>query len=116
MNELAEIRNKAYESATLFNVNTKAWHDKQFKLKEFVPGDKVLLYNSKLKLFPGKLRSRWTSLYEIVEVFSHGTVKIKNLHEWSTFKVNGQKLKVYHGGTFNAHEEVGRFTNVPNVG
>ena len=69
-----------------------------------------------MKLFPGKLHSRWIGPYEIVEVFPHGAVEIKNLHEGSTFKVNGQRLKVYHDGMFNAHKEVGQFTNVPNVG
>jgi hypothetical protein len=112
LNELAEIRNEAYESAALFKEKTKAWHDKKLKLKEFAPGDKVLLYNSKLKLFPGKLRSRWTGPYEVVEVFSHGAVEVKSLHDGSTFKVNGQRLKLYYGGMFNAHEEVARFTDV----
>jgi hypothetical protein len=112
LNELAEIRNEAYESAVLFKEKTKAWHDKKLKLKEFASGDKVLLYNSKLKLFPGKLRSRWTGPYEVVEVFPHGAVEVKSLHDASTFKVNGQRLKLYYGGTFNTHEEVGRFTDV----
>ena len=116
LNELAEIRNEAYESAALFKEKTKAWHDKKLKLKEFAPGDEVLLYNSKLKLFPRKLRSRWTGPYEVVEVFSHGAMEVKSLHHGSTFKVNGQRLKLYYAGTFNAHEEVGRFTDVSTVG
>jgi hypothetical protein len=34
----------------------KRWHDKRLKKKEFKPGDKVLLFNSKVKLFEhGKL-------------------------------------------------------------
>ena len=113
LNELEEIRNEAYESATLFKEKTKVWHDKKLKLKEFAPGNKVLLYNSKLTLFPGKLRSRWTGPYEVVEVFPHGAVEVKSLHDGGTFKVNGQRLKLYYGGAFNAHEEVGRFTDVP---
>ena len=72
----------------------------------------MLLYNSKLKLFPGKLRSRWTGPYEVVEAFPHGAVEVKNLHDGSTFKVNGQRLKLYYGGMFNAHEEVARFIDV----
>ena len=38
---------------------------------------------------------------------------MKSLHDRGTFKVNGQRLKLYYGGTFNAHEEVARFTDVP---
>jgi hypothetical protein len=115
LNELAEIRNEAYESAALFKDKTKVWHDKNLKKKEFVPGNKVLLYNSRLKLFPGKLRSRWSGPYDVVKVFPHGAVEVKNLQDGGTFKVNGQRLKLYHGGTFDAQEEVERFTEVPNV-
>jgi hypothetical protein len=112
LNELAEIRNEAYENSALFKEKTKAWHDKKLKLKEFAPGHKVLLYNSKLKLFPGKLHSRWTGPYKVVEVFPHVVVEAKSLHDGRTFKVNGQRLKLYYGGMFNAHEEVARFTDV----
>jgi hypothetical protein len=115
LNELDEIRKDAYESAALFKDKTKVWHDKNLKKKEFVPGNKVLLYNSRLKLFPGKLRSRWSGPYDVVKVFPHGAVEVKNLQDGGTFKVNGQRLKLYHGGTFDAQEEVERFTEVPNV-
>ena len=116
MNELAEIRNEAYESAALFKDKTKASHDKKLKLKEFAPGQKVLLYNSRLKLFPGKLRSRWSGPYKVVKAFPHGAVEVKNLHDGTTFKANGHRLKMYCDGEFDAQEEVNRFTDVPNVG
>lgn len=116
LNELSEIRNDAYKSTALFKDKTKVWHDKKLKLKEFVPGNKVLLYNSKLKLYPGKLRSRRTNPYEVVEASPHGAVELRNLRDGGTFKVNGQRLKVYYGGTLNAHEEVGWFTDASNVG
>ena len=115
LNELDEIRRDAYESAALFKDKTKVWHDKKLKKKEFVPGNKVLLYNSRLKLFPGKLRSRWSGPYDIVQVFPHGAVEVKNLQDGGTFKVNGHRLKMYHGGMFDAQEEVERFTEAPNV-
>ena len=57
--ELEEIRNDAYESARIYKEKTKAFHDKQLRGKNFVVGMKVLLYHSRLRLFPGKLKSRW---------------------------------------------------------
>ena len=60
LSELEEWRNKAYHSAKIYKEKTKKWHDKRIKQKEFKPGDKVLLFNSRVKLFGhGKLRSKW---------------------------------------------------------
>ncbi len=58
MNELEEIRLDAYENARIFKERTRFWHDKYIKRKEFKDGDLVLLYNSRLRLCPGKLKSR----------------------------------------------------------
>jgi hypothetical protein len=56
LSELEEWREKAYHNAKLYKERTKKWHDKRLKKKEFKPGDKVLLCNSKVKLFgQGKL-------------------------------------------------------------
>jgi hypothetical protein len=57
LQELEEIRNDSYENAAIYKAKTKAWHDKMISRKEFNVGDKVLLYQSRLRLFPGKLRS-----------------------------------------------------------
>jgi hypothetical protein len=59
LQELEEIRNDAYESARIYKEKTKAFHDKMISRKEFKIGQKVLLYQSQLRLFPGKLRSHW---------------------------------------------------------
>ena len=58
LQELEELRNEAYESSRLYKEKTKAFHDRQILRKAFTIGQQVLLYNSRLKLFPGKLRSR----------------------------------------------------------
>ena len=60
------------------------------------PGMKVLLFNSRLKLFPGKLCSKWSGPYEIVQIFLHGAVELKNPKDESVFKVNGHRVKPYH--------------------
>ena len=53
LNELEEFRNEAYENARIYKEKTKAWYDKHIVRKEFEPGQQVLLFNSRLKLFPG---------------------------------------------------------------
>ena len=59
LNELDELRNEAYENAKIYKAKTKAFHDKMISRKSFEPNQKVWLFNSNLKLFPGKLKSRW---------------------------------------------------------
>jgi hypothetical protein len=59
LSELKEWREKAYHNAKLYKERTKRWHDKRLKKKKFKPGDKVLLFNSRVKLFGhGKLQSK----------------------------------------------------------
>lgn len=93
LNELDELRREAYESSRIYK--KKAFHDKHILRKTFEPRQKVLLFNSRLKLFPGKLRLRWTGPFEVVHVFPHGAVEIKNVKTEEKFKVNGQRLKPY---------------------
>ncbi|XP_031120199.1 uncharacterized protein LOC116023344 [Ipomoea triloba] len=103
LNELDEIRNEAYENSKIYKEKTKVYHDKFILRKNFEPGMKVLLFNSRLRLFPGKLKSRWTGPFVIVEVFSHGACVIKNPKTGEQFKVNGQRLKQYFEGEPSAH-------------
>jgi hypothetical protein len=95
LSELEEWREKAYHNAKIYKDWTKRWHDKRLKKKEFKPGDKVLLFNSRVKLFRhGKLRSKWEGPFKVIEVASHGVVTLQN-DEGKLFKVNGQRLKVF---------------------
>ncbi|CAN6554873.1 unnamed protein product [Malus baccata var. baccata] len=95
LNELEEIRNDAYENARIYKDKTKKFHDAHILRKEFQPGQKVLLFNSRLKLFPGKLKSRWNGPYLVVQVHLHGGVDIQNMQTGFVFKVNGHRLKLY---------------------
>ncbi|XP_021728716.1 uncharacterized protein LOC110695793 [Chenopodium quinoa] len=97
LHELEELRMNAYDSASLYKARTKAWHDAQISKKEFLEGQKVLLYNSRLKLFPGKLRSRWSGPFQVSKVFPYGSVKVFN-DKYPPFKVNGHRLKPYCKG------------------
>ncbi|KAM6556584.1 hypothetical protein CsatB_004291 [Cannabis sativa] len=67
LNELDEFRNEAYENAKIYKERTKKWHDQGLIRKEFQPGQQVLLFNSRLKLFPGKLKSRWSGPFTVVK-------------------------------------------------
>ena len=106
--ELEEIRNDAYENSRIYKDKTKAYHDKNIQRKNFNIGQKVLLFNSRLKLFPGKLRSRWTGPYVVTNIFEHGAVEIQSIKTNQTFKVNGHRLKVFYENfqTENIEEDV----------
>ncbi|PNY03357.1 hypothetical protein L195_g026684, partial [Trifolium pratense] len=97
LHELDEFRNFAYENAKIFKEKTKKWHDKKIQNREFREGQLVLLFNSRLKLFPGKLKSRWSGPFKIKKVFPHGAVELEDRDTDQTFKVNGQRLKPYFG-------------------
>jgi len=95
LSELEEWREKAYHNSKIYKEGTKRWHDKRIKKKEFAPGDKVLLFNSKFKLFGlGKLRSKWEGPFTIVNSSPHGGVSLRSI-EGTLFKVNGHRLKLY---------------------
>ena len=66
--------------------------------RTFEPGQQVLLYNSRLRLFPGKLKSRWSGPFVVHQVYPHGAVDIFQENEGTIFKVNGHRLKHYLGG------------------
>jgi len=100
LNELNEWRADAYDNAKMYKERIKYWHDKHIKSKYFEPGQKVLLFNSRLRLFPGKLKSRWSGPYFITRVFPHGAVELRNAKN-ELFKVNGQRLKHYIDGEIN---------------
>jgi len=93
--ELEEIRNEAYDSAVIYKEKTKAFHDRMIRKKDFVIGQKVLLFNSRLRLFPGKLRSRWIGPFVITNIFPSGAVMIRSLVKGTEFQVNGHRLKPY---------------------
>ncbi|XP_062089290.1 uncharacterized protein LOC133795852 [Humulus lupulus] len=96
LHELEEIRNEAYESSRIYKEKTKAFHDKHILRNSFVEGQKVFMYHSRLKLFPGKLKSRWLGPFIVTKVFLHGAVKVVSPSIEKSFKVNGQRLKPYY--------------------
>ncbi|XP_051120405.1 uncharacterized protein LOC127244111 [Andrographis paniculata] len=69
----------ASESAKIYKEMMKFYHDKKLKKKQFTEGSKVLLYDSRLHLFPGKLKSRWTAPYVVRQVLPSGAKRINNV-------------------------------------
>ncbi|XP_058726483.1 uncharacterized protein LOC131597835 [Vicia villosa] len=98
LHELEEFRNRAYENAKIYKDQAKKWNDRRIQRKEFWEGQMVILFNSRLKLFPDKLRSKWSGPFVIHKVFPHRAVELKNPTNGDTFKVNGQRLKPYYQG------------------
>ena len=66
MNELEELRNDAYDNSIIYKEKAKRWHHKKILRREFKAGEQVLLYNSKLKLFLRKLKSKLSGPYIVV--------------------------------------------------
>ncbi|GJX94797.1 reverse transcriptase domain-containing protein [Tanacetum coccineum] len=99
--ELSELRDQAYENSLIYKEKTKRIHDAKIKNRVFNVGDQVLLFNSRLKIFSGKLKSRWSGPFTIVQVFPYGTVELSQ-NSGPNFKVNGHRLKHYFGGDIPA--------------
>ena len=104
LSELDEFLNEAYENAQIYKEKIKAWRDKHIMRKEFEAGQRVLVFNSRLKLFPWKLKSQWSRPFTVTQVFSHGGAKIMHPNK-GTFKVNIQRLKPYFGGEIHANKK-----------
>nr|GEW99448.1 reverse transcriptase domain-containing protein [Tanacetum cinerariifolium] len=97
LNELNELRDQAYENSLIYKERTKKLHDDKIKNRIFNVGDQVLLFNSRLKIFSGKLKSRWSGPFTISKIYPYGTAKL--IHpDGCNFKVNCHRLKHYHRG------------------
>ncbi|KAL4306583.1 hypothetical protein AHAS_Ahas16G0192800 [Arachis hypogaea] len=88
---------ESYENARIYKEKTKAFHDHHIRKKNFQEGDEVLLYNSRLRFVPGKLRSRWEGPFKVKEINPYGVVELFDPKSEATFKVNGHRVKKYHG-------------------
>ncbi|GKD22330.1 hypothetical protein Tco_1224033 [Tanacetum coccineum] len=76
LNELNELRDHAYENSLIYKEKTKRIHDAKIKNRVFNVGDQVLLFNFRLKMFSGKLKSHWSGPFTIAHVFPYGTVEL----------------------------------------
>nr|GEY88192.1 reverse transcriptase domain-containing protein [Tanacetum cinerariifolium] len=96
INELNELHDQAYENSLIYKEKTKRLHDSKIKDRVFNIDDRVLLFNSHMKTFSGKLKSRWSCLFTISQVYPYGTVELSQ-PDGPKFKVNGHRVKHYFG-------------------
>ncbi|XP_070002861.1 uncharacterized protein LOC107832517 [Nicotiana tabacum] len=97
LNEMEEFCCHAYESSVVYKERMKFVHNKKILKRKFKSGDLVLLFNSRLKLFPGKLKLKWSDPFKVVNVSPFGAVELESEDGLRTFKVNGQRVKQYLG-------------------
>nr|GEW64654.1 reverse transcriptase domain-containing protein [Tanacetum cinerariifolium] len=97
LNEWNELRDQTYKKSLICKEKTKRIHDSKIKDRVFNVGDRVLLFNSALKIFSGKLKTRWTGPFTVTQVFPYGTVELSQTDE-KNFKVNGHRLTHYFRG------------------
>nr|GEZ72563.1 reverse transcriptase domain-containing protein [Tanacetum cinerariifolium] len=97
LNELSELRDQAYENYVIYKERRKKLHDSKIKNRIFNVGDQVLLFNSRRKIFSGKLKTRWSGPFTITCVFPYGTIELSQPNG-PNFKVNGHRVKHYFGG------------------
>nr|GEU38418.1 reverse transcriptase domain-containing protein [Tanacetum cinerariifolium] len=96
LNELNELRDQANANSLIYKEKTKRLHDSKITDCVFNIGDRVLLFNSRLKIFSGKLKTRWSGPFTITQVFPYSTVELSQT-DGPNFKVNGHRLKHYFG-------------------
>nr|GEZ72384.1 hypothetical protein [Tanacetum cinerariifolium] len=97
LNELNEIHDQAYDNSLIYKERTKKLHHSKIKNLIFNVGDQVLLFNSRLKIFSGKIKTRWLGPFTITQVFTYGTIELSQ-PDGANFKVNGHRVKHYFGG------------------
>ncbi|XP_025664919.1 uncharacterized protein [Arachis hypogaea] len=108
--ELECLRLEAYENSRLYKEKMKAVHDRNIRGKEFKAGNLVLLYNSRLRLLPGKLKSKWEGPDQVVKVEPYGVYHLCHCSSSDIFKVNGYRLKLYHGKQMKSNKEIEAYT------
>ncbi|GKA17396.1 reverse transcriptase domain-containing protein [Tanacetum coccineum] len=94
LNELNELRDQAYENSLIYKERTKKLHDSKIKNRIFNVGDRVLLFNSRLKIFSGKLKTHWSGPFTITNVFPYETIELSQ-PDGPNIKVNGHRVKHY---------------------
>nr|GEU32555.1 reverse transcriptase domain-containing protein [Tanacetum cinerariifolium] len=96
INGLNELHDQAYVNSLIYKEKIKRIHDSKIKNRVFNIGDRVLIFNSRLKIFSEKLKSRWFGLFTISQVFPYGIVELSQ-SDGPNVKVNGHRLKHYFG-------------------
>nr|GEW10470.1 hypothetical protein [Tanacetum cinerariifolium] len=106
VNELDEMRLDAYESSISYKEKTKRWYNKRIKIPiNYEKGDKVLLFNSRLRLFLGKLKSRWYGPFWVSKDMKNGALELHD-EDGSKFIMNKQWVKPYQNSLLDTNRDV----------
>jgi len=101
LSELEEMGLNAYQSSKLYKERAKVYHEKRILKRIFYPGQSLLLFNSRLRLFPGKLKSKWSGPFWVKQVLPYGAVELEDPQTQRSWNINGQRLKHYFGCEFD---------------
>ncbi|GJU36363.1 reverse transcriptase domain-containing protein [Tanacetum coccineum] len=105
INELDKMRLDAYESSISYKERTKRLHNKRIKLPiNYEKGDKVLLLNSRLRLFPRILKLRWYRPFLVSKYIQNGAIELYD-EEGSGFIVNKQRVKPYQKNVLDTNRD-----------
>uniref|UniRef100_A0A803NKF3 Integrase catalytic domain-containing protein n=1 Tax=Cannabis sativa TaxID=3483 RepID=A0A803NKF3_CANSA len=112
--EIDELRLFAYENSKLYKEKMKKWRDGRIKERVLVKNQQVLLFNSRLKLFPGKLKSHWSGPFAVTEVYPFGAILVEDEKLGREFKTAENK---YHNKVDNQqfYMERGLVANVEDI-
>ncbi|GJY40447.1 hypothetical protein Tco_0427717 [Tanacetum coccineum] len=94
LNELNELRDQAYENSLIYKEKTKRIHDARSKTAFSTLVIVSSSSTTRQKICSGKLKSRWSGPFTIVQVFPYGTVELSQ-NSGPNFKVNGHRIKHY---------------------
>ncbi|GJY28442.1 reverse transcriptase domain-containing protein [Tanacetum coccineum] len=105
INDLDEMRLDAYETSISYKERIKRWHDKRIKaLTNYEKVDEVLLFNSRLNPFPGKLKSRWYEPFSVCKDMKNGTIELYD-KDGNGLIVNKQRVKPYQKGILDTNKD-----------
>nr|GEX11044.1 retrovirus-related Pol polyprotein [Tanacetum cinerariifolium] len=96
LNQVNELHDQAYKNSLIYKEKTKSLHDSKIKDRVINVGDRVLLSNSRLNIFSGKLKTHWSGPFTITHDFPYGTVELSQT-DGLNFMVNGHRPKHYFG-------------------
>ncbi|GKC38856.1 hypothetical protein Tco_1051240 [Tanacetum coccineum] len=105
INELDEMRLDAYENFISYKERRKRWHDKRIKAPtNYEKGDKVLLFNSRLRLFLGKLKSKWYGPFSVCKDMKNDAIELYE-EDANGFIVNKQQVKPYQKSVLDTNKD-----------
>ncbi|KAG5576287.1 hypothetical protein H5410_056421 [Solanum commersonii] len=81
----------------MYKERMKLYHDIHIEKRTFSPNNLVLLFNYRLRLFFGKLRSKWSGLFKVTQVFQSSVIELIENNKGKRLKAHGQRVKAYLG-------------------